>query len=404
MYKLKKYLQLERSIWLLAAALGMALFSGGLVAAFVMVLLWNLGASFLNIGYVASLYNVSLAVSYFLGGSFSGRFGGKRIFIISLLCSLLSVLCYGIANFLLSWFIVALGLLFGRLAWGFRDTSSFSVISSSAGEEKRATAFALVSALGYVGSILGPIVGGVLASSYGLFFPFLLAIPLTVIAIALVLAKLEKGEITSKRAIASFTEVREAISIDKGIIILIVVAVIGQFFNEFGNPYYFIFLQSTLKASGYIMGLTQSMLSVGSVLVALPAGYLLDISRRRKPFLVLSSLIATVGVGLTAFAASSLMVVATFFLFGLSNTLLLISLQAYFADVAGTRKSLVFGAYQAATWVAGIPAPPIAGFIAETYGLRGVFVINFVGGLIVSSMLLTLFTEKREKIERVTRA
>jgi MFS family permease len=91
------------------------------------------------------------------------------------------------------------------------------------------------------------------------------------------------------------------------------------------------------------------------------------------------------------------MVVASFFLFGLSNTLLLISLQAYFADVAGIRKSLVFGTYQAAAWFAGIPAPPIAGFIAETYGLRGVFVVNFVGGLIVSSMLLILFTEKKQK-------
>jgi MFS family permease len=192
MYKLKKYLRLERPVWLLAAALGTALFSGGLVAAFVTVLLWKLGASFLDIGYVASLYNVSLAISYFLGGSFSGRFGGKRIFIISLLCSLLSVLCYGIANFLLSWLIVALGLLFGRLAWGFRDTSSFSVVSSSAGEEKRATAFALVSALGYVGSILGPIVGGILASSCGLFLPFLLAIPLTVIAVALILPNWKK--------------------------------------------------------------------------------------------------------------------------------------------------------------------------------------------------------------------
>jgi MFS family permease len=175
------------------------------------------------------------------------------------------------------------------------------------------------------------------------------------------------------------------------------VAVIGQFFNEFGNPYYFIFLQSNLKASGYVMGVTQSMLSAGSVIIALPAGYLLDVSRRRKPFLVLSSLLATVGVGSTAFAVSPLMVVATFFLFGLSNTLLMISLQAYFADVAGIRKSLVFGAYQAATWIAGIPAPPIAGFIAETYGLRGVFVINFVGGLIVSSILLILFTEKSKK-------
>ena len=392
---LKKYRRLERPIWFLAVALGMTQFSGGLVAAFVMVLLSRFGASFLDIGYVAALYNVSLALAFFLGGSLSGRFGGKRIFIISLLCSLLAILCYGIANLLLSWLVVGLGLLFGRLAWGFRMTSSFSVVSSSAGEKKRATAFGLVSTLGYVGSILGPIVGGILASSYGLFLPFLFAIPLMVIAIVLIFLKLEKGEITSKRAIVSLTEVKGAIRIEKGVTILVLLAIIGQFFNEFGNPYYFVFLERELKAPEYLVGITQSMLSIGSVVIALPGGYLSDIFRRRKPFLVLGSFLATIGVGLTAFAVNSLMVVATYLFFGLSNALFMTSLQAYFTDVAGKRKSLVFGVYQAATWFAGIPAPPIAGSISEVYGLRGPFTVNFIGRLIVSSLLLILFTEKR---------
>jgi len=66
MSKLRMYLRLERPIWLLAIASGMTLFSGGLVAAFVMILLRRLGASFLTIGYVASLYNVSLALAFFL--------------------------------------------------------------------------------------------------------------------------------------------------------------------------------------------------------------------------------------------------------------------------------------------------------------------------------------------------
>jgi MFS family permease len=395
MSKLRTYLHLERSIWLLAVASGMTLFSGGLVEAFVMILLRRLGASFLTIGYVASLYNVSLALAFFLGGSLSDRFGGKRIFTISLLCSMSAIACYGIANLLLSWLVVALGLLFGRLAWGFRATSSFSVVSSSADEKKRATAFGLVSTVGYVGSILGPIIGGVLAYSYGLSMPFLLAIPLMVIAIALTLAKLEKGEITSKRAVSSLTDVKEAISIDRSITVLILLAIIGQFFMEFGNPYYSIFLESNLKAPEYVIGIAESMLSIGSLMIALPGGYLSDVFRRRKPFLVIGSFLAAIGVGLTAFAVNSLMVVATYFFFGLSNELFATSLQAYFADIAGRRKSLIFGVYQAATWFAGMPAPLIAGWIAETYGLRAPFIVNFFGSLIVSSLLLSLFIEKK---------
>jgi len=133
-------------------------------------------------------------------------------------------------------------------------------------------------------------------------------------------------------------------------------------------------------------------------MIALPGGYLSDIFRRRKPFLVLGSFLATIGVGLTAFAVNSLMVVATYLFFGVSNALFMISLQAYFTDVAGKRKSLVFGVYQASTWFAGIPAPPIAGLIAEVYGLRGPFIVNFIGRIIVSSLLLILFTERRDRI------
>ena len=394
---LRKYLKLEISIWLLAIALGIMYFAGGLVTAFVMILLWKLGASFLNVGYVAALYNIALALSSFLGGSLSARFGAKKIFITSLLCGLAAVLCYGAANLLLSWFIVAFGLLFGRLAWGFRMTSSFSVISSSADKEKRATAFGLVSTLGYVGAILGPIMGGILASFYGFFLPFLLAIPLILISVILILFKLERGEITSTRAVPSLVEVKKAVTIDKGVTVLIFLVIFGQFFNEFGNPYYFIFLKSELKAPEYIIGITQSMLSVGAVIIALPGGYLSDILRKRKPFLMLGSLFATIGVGLTAFASDALMVTATYLLFGLSNTLFMTSLQAYFTDVAGKYKSIVFGVYQCAAWLAGISAPPIAGFIAEKYGLRAPFIVNFIGSLAGLLLLLMLFTEKTIK-------
>jgi DHA1 family multidrug resistance protein-like MFS transporter len=276
-------------------------------------------------------------------------------------------------------------------------TSSFSVISSYADKEKRATAFALVSTLGYVGAIIGPIAGGVLASLYGLFLPFLLAIPLVLVSVILIMFKLEKGEITSTRAVPSLMEVKKGVTIERGVMVLIFLVILSQFFMEFGNPYYSIFLKSELKAPEYIIGITESMLSVGALVIALPGGYLSDILHKRKPFLILGSLFATTGVGLTAFATNALMVTATYFLFGLSNTLFMTSLQAYFADVAGKYKSIVFGVYQSVAWLAGIPAPLIAGSIAQNYGLRAPFMVNFIGSLTGLLLLSTLFAEKTTK-------
>jgi len=296
---------------------------------------------------------------------------------------------------LLIWLFVALGLLFGRLAWGFRWTSSFSVVSASADESKRATAFGLVSTLQYVGSIVGPIVGGSLASLYGLSLPFLLAVPFTVVAVSIVSLKLEKGEITTKRLVPSLPEVKRAIMIDRSVTVLVFLAILGQFFNEFGNPYYMIFLKEHMSAPDYVLGLMQSMISIGSLIIAFPGGYLSDVMKRRKPFIVSGGLLAGIGIGLTAFATNPWMVVTTYLFFGLSNNLYVIPLQAYFADIAGDYRSLVFGTYWATSWLAGIPSPPIAGWIAENYGIRGPFILNFAGSL-AGLVLLTAFFKERK--------
>lgn len=179
--------------------------------------------------------------------------------------------------------------------------------------------------------------------------------------------------------------------------VLIFLAILGQFFNEFGNPYYFIFLESKFNAPDYILGITQSMISIGSIVIALPSGYLSDIMKKRKPYIVLGSLFATTGVGLTAFAVNSWMVVATYLFFGFSNTIGMISLQAYFTDVTGEYKSLVFGAYMTVSSFAGIPAPPIAGWVAENYGIRGPFIVNFIGRIVGLVLLATFFRERENK-------
>jgi len=52
-------------------------FASGLVSPFVSVLLRDLGASFLDVGKVASGYNLALAITAFLGGSLCAKFGGR---------------------------------------------------------------------------------------------------------------------------------------------------------------------------------------------------------------------------------------------------------------------------------------------------------------------------------------
>jgi len=99
------------------------------------------GASFIEIGFVSVLYNLALAASSFFGGSLSRRYGGKNIFVAGLVCNLIGMLFYGATAIMGSWILIASGLLLGRIALGFRDTSSFAIVSSSITEKQRATAF-----------------------------------------------------------------------------------------------------------------------------------------------------------------------------------------------------------------------------------------------------------------------
>lgn len=103
----------------------------GLISAFIMVEMRQLGASFTEIGIVAALYNLALAISVFLGDSLSRKYGGKTIFSLSLVSSLIGTLLYGATIVIASWLLIALGLLLGRISSGLRDAASFSMISDT---------------------------------------------------------------------------------------------------------------------------------------------------------------------------------------------------------------------------------------------------------------------------------
>lgn len=388
--RLKVWLRLERDIWLLSFALCLLFFGSGMVTAFVMILIRTLGASFLMVGYVALLYNGILAFSFFLGASLSEKYGGKIIFVASLLCSVLAIFSFLVAW---AWYIVAVGLIFGRLAWGFRWTSSFSIVSESADEAKRATAFGMVSTFQYLGGIIGPVVGGILAFHFGLRFPFFASAPLIVLSAAIVLFKMKVGEV--KRGIVfSFDRIKKTFTLRKGITQLILINMLAMFFNEFGNPFYMIFLKENLKAPEYVIGLTTSALSIGALIAGFPGGVFSDMKRKRRPFIVFAYIVALTAVGITAFSWHPWMIVATFLLFGISNTITMNTVSAYFTDAAGQEKTIVYGVYTSLGWLCAIVSPIIAGFVAENYGLRVPFMINFAG-LFVSTALLALFFKEK---------
>jgi MFS family permease len=384
----------ENSLATVAIAIALLYFAGGMVIAFVTLWLYKLGASFVDVGIVGAFYDFALALSFLVGGILSDRYGGRFILLLSLVCSLASAIMYGIAGFLLVWIPVALGLVIGKAAMGLRQTSSFSIVSKVAHSRRKATSFGFVYTLQQLGYVIGPIIGGVMIVHYGWSSPFIVTIPIILVAIFLIISKLDVGQVTSARVSLSLANVRESIAMDRGIMALIIVAIWDQFFQELSNPFFMIFLENEFQATPYIMGLCFTAMSIATLLFGIPGGLSSDVTGKRKIFIVLGAVMMSVSMALVAFAFDQWMFVASYFLAGISFTIANTTIPSYFADATGCQLSTAYGVRLGMMYFAGMFAPPIGGWLIQTYhSIRLPFIISLVASTIEIGLILLLFRE-----------
>ncbi|MDZ5473883.1 MFS transporter [Bacillus sp. 31A1R] len=130
-----------------------------------------------------TIYTLLFAVSIPLMGKFSDRFGRKVIFMIGIslfgLGSLLAALAPNFIMFLIGRSIQAIGT--GGI---FPITSAFIAVSYP--QETRAKAMGWIGVIFGLGSILGPIVGGLIIQSYSWQWIFLINVPIAIIVVALI--------------------------------------------------------------------------------------------------------------------------------------------------------------------------------------------------------------------------
>ena len=392
---IKDLLKFKKNLWILSFSAFLPYFASGMIAAFIMVWLRELGASFLDVGLVNAVSNLALALSFLMGGILSDNYGGKTVFLLGLFLTFLSSLLYGASAWLLIWLPVGLGLIFGRIAIGFRESSSFQIVYESSEKYKRASSFGLLSTFKQLGYIIGPTVGGVIAYIFGLKAPFILA-PSIILAAILLSSKLELKEnktINSSLKL-SFKEVKNLLNLKSGISTLIFISLLDQFFLEIGNPFYMIFLNEEFKAPSYILGLCFAVMSLGTFIFSIVGGVSSDIIKKRKPSIVFGALLMTLSVGLVAFAFNPWMFVASYFIAGVSTAISNVVIPAYFTDVLKENASTIFGFRLATMYFAGTLAPLISGWIIQVFhSLRLPFIINFIGLIIEIFLLLIIFKE-----------
>lgn len=149
----------------------------------------SFGASGSELGLLMSIYAVMQFIFAPLWGSLSDRYGRRPLILLGVFGNALSQLLFGLANSLLMLFVARA--LSGILSAATLPTA-MAYISDSTSEENRSSGMGMVGAAMGIGMVLGPGLGGMLASD-NLSLPFFVAAGLSTLALILIFALLPES-------------------------------------------------------------------------------------------------------------------------------------------------------------------------------------------------------------------
>ncbi|MBN1863111.1 MAG: MFS transporter, partial [Dehalococcoidales bacterium] len=181
----------KRTILVVAA---MATFLAGFTSSSVNIALPSIGSELgmdaVALGWIATAYILASAASLLPFGRLSDIHGRKRIFT-------LGIIVYIVASLLLSFVPTARLLIALRVVQGIGGAMIFStavaIVTSVFPRGERGRALGITTAMTYLGLSLGPVLGGILTEHFGWRSVFWATVPLGVVVVALIRARV-KGE------------------------------------------------------------------------------------------------------------------------------------------------------------------------------------------------------------------
>ncbi|MDW7982564.1 MAG: MFS transporter [Thermomicrobium sp.] len=330
----------------LRAVLGLTLLAGlitGLVVPFIALVARERGASYGTVGFMASAFMVAQLVLFFPAGALADRFGRVRPVVAGLVIEGLATAAFVWAEDPLMF--VALRFLQG-VGLSFIYPAMRALIADLTPLERRGEAFAAFWGMFNVGWLLGPALGGLLASVLGK-TPLLLLSGLgeVVLAVPVLLAFRRFGiaaaSAGSPRAGTSFRAVVGAALLAAMLLAFAFEVPVGIF-----SGIWSIYLNE-LGASDFLLGISYTTFSVAN-LVTLPIGARLANRQPRWPRVaLLATLLGCVIVGYGVPSVPVLLVLGA--VEGAIAGMLTPSVDAYLSGIAGSEhQGRVQGAYTTA--------------------------------------------------------
>jgi MFS family permease len=344
------------------------------------------GASLAIIGAMASSYLISNFLFQYPSGWLADRWGRKPMMILSLFIQAILSAVYLLINDPV--LFVVLRFAEGAAAAAFLP-SARALITDAIAPEKRGEAFGIFSAFFNTGFLLGPALGGILAST-GYASAFIGAVLFRLVAIVIVVTMIH----IKTRGGQEAEEAARPVSLSK----LFGMALTGAYILAFGDFLFIgfdisltaLWLHDHLGASIAVIGFAYVAFSIPSIIVAPFGGRVAD--RRRRSSLMLIFGLAQVPIYIIyGLANSILIVVIFFFIHGVIYSMMQPAVDAHVAasTIAGAR-ARIQGLYSAAGLAGGFVGASGCSFL---YGLNfrlplfaigvGFGICVLIGGILV---------------------
>lgn len=274
-----------------------------------------------------------------------------------------------------------------------------ALVSSSSPSQKMGYSLGLMQTAIFTGTCIGPLLGGIIADSFGYRNSFRITSILLFIAGLLVFFLVKENfRPLSKKEISSnnFWENLRIVFSSQQLINMIFVFFLVQFSVMIVNPVFALFIEETFTSIKSISSITGTMLALTGFTSAISSAYIGQISDKYgyKKLLIVTILGAGIFYLPQAFVSSiSQLIVLRIFLGLFYGGILPIANTIITLSTSPNDRGKAFGVTTSATFLGNTLGPFAGGLIASTLGLKDIFIFTSIL-LVLTGIWISIMVER----------
>jgi len=313
--KVKEYLGLKRNVAILLVLIILIYTGEKTWERFVPEYLEGIGGSTLIIGGFGFLLNFLGAFWSLPGGYIADWMGNKKAFLVF---DLMAIGGYIIAVIFTSWIAVFIGMLFFS-AWNAVSLpASMSLISKSLGNKKTAMGISMHSIIRRFPMMLGPIIGGVMITNFGLVTGIKLSFGISILLCITGIFFQQKMRPDEEKVIEKINPVQLWKRFDKKLKNLLISDILIRFCEQIPYVFVVIWCLDFIKVNPEQFGLLTAVEMLTAALIYIPVAGFSD-RLERKPFVVITFIFFTVFPVILYYSHNYLFLIFAFIIRGLKE-------------------------------------------------------------------------------------